>query len=122
MSRPDNNGPPRRLAEPIILPDGSQLFRMSEYDPDTVVRRWPDCGPSDLAFPPKKDDLRETPHKELMALVNAMTAYKRKRGLQFLLWEDVLGVLHDMGYRKVAPPAAENPAQPAAAGSHEEAP
>lgn len=114
MSRPDSNGVPRRPLQPIILPDGSQLFRVSEDDPDTVVTRWPDCGPSDLAFPPKSDESRETRGEELLALMNAMTAYKRKRGLQYLLWHDVLDVLHDMGYRKVAPPA-EAPAQPAPA-------
>jgi hypothetical protein len=109
MSQPDNNGAPRHLPQPTILPDGSELFRVSEDDPDVVVRRWPDCGPSDLAFPPKKGEVKETLSEELLALMNAMTAYKRKRNLQYLLWDDVLDVLHDMGYRKVAPPA-ESPA------------
>ena len=113
-----NNGTPRQLPKPIILPDGSELFRMSEDDPDTIVQTWPDGnGPRcDLAFPPKKDEVRETPGEELNALVNAMTAYKRKRGLQYLLWHDVLDVLHDMGYRKVAAPA---PAEPAANSAEE---
>jgi hypothetical protein len=106
MSQPQSNGAPRNVPAPIILPDGSELFRVSEDDPDTVVRTWPNCGPSDLAFPPKKDDVRgETPTEELLALMNAMTAYKSKRGLEYLLWDDVLDVLHNMGYRKVAPQA-----------------
>jgi hypothetical protein len=106
MSQPENNGAARNPLPPTILPDGSELFRVSEDDPDTVVRRWPNCGPSDLAFPPKKDDVpHETRSQELLALMNAMTAYKGKRGLEYLLWEDVLDVLHDMGYRKVAPAA-----------------
>jgi hypothetical protein len=105
MNQSSNNGPRPAEDSLIILPDGSRLFRMGD-DPDTVVKTWPNCGPSDYAFPPKKDDVRETPHQELMALVNAMCAYKRRRKLEYLLWEDVLDVLHDMGYRKVAPPAA----------------
>jgi hypothetical protein len=114
MRQPDNNGAPGSRPQPIFLPDGSELFRVSEDDPDTVVRRWPDCGPADLAFPPKKDDVRhETRSQELLALMNAMTAYKAKRGLQYLLWEDVLDVLQDMGYRKVAAPA-EAPANESA--------
>jgi hypothetical protein len=114
MSQPDTNGIARKPLEPIILPDGSRLLRCDEDDPDAIVQTWPNGdGPrSDLAFPPKSDEVRETRHQELMALVNAMTAYKRKRGLEYLLWHDVLGVLHDMGYRKVAPPA-EAPAEPA---------
>jgi hypothetical protein len=114
MSRPDSNGPLGKPSELITLPDGSRLFRMADDDPDTVVRRWPNGdGPrSDLAFPPKKDDIRtETRSQELLALMNAMTARKRARSMEYLLWEDVLDVLHDMGYRKVAPPA---PAEPAA--------
>jgi hypothetical protein len=111
MTQPETNGAPPKPVDPIILPDGSQLMRMSEDDPDAVVKVWPNCDPSDLAFPPKKDEVRETRSQELNALVNAMTAYKRKHGLQYLLWHNVLAVLHDMGYRKVAAPA---PAEPAA--------
>ncbi|HKI30551.1 MAG TPA: hypothetical protein VKA46_01570 [Gemmataceae bacterium] len=107
MSQPESNGVPRNPQQPIILADGSQLFRLSEDDPDAIVQSWPNGdGPrDDYAFPPKSDQIRETPEQELMALVNAMTAYKRKLGLQFLLWEHVLDVLHDMGYRKVISPA-----------------
>jgi hypothetical protein len=104
MSQPDNNGAPRNPLKPTILPDGSVLFRVSEDDPDAIVEVWPNCRPSEYAFPPKSDALPETVTDELLALVNAMCARKRRRGLQYLLWEDVLDVLHDMGYRKVAPP------------------
>ncbi len=62
--------------------------------------------------------MRETPAEELNALVNAMTAYKSKRGLQYLLWHNVLDVLHDMGYRKAAAPA---PAEATPANPSEEA-
>jgi len=116
MTQPETNGAPRKPVDPIILPDGSQLIRMSDDDPDAVVKVWPNCGPSDLAFPPKKDEVRETPSEELNTLMNAMTAYKRKRGLQYLLWHDVLDVMHDMGYRKVAAPA---PAEPTANSADE---
>ena len=105
MSQPENNGAARNPLPPTILPDGSELFRVSEDDPDTVVRRWPNCGPSLSAAPPKTNEVRETLSEEVLALMNAMTAYKRQRGLEYLLWHDVLDVLHDMGYRKVAPPA-----------------
>jgi hypothetical protein len=109
MSQPESNGTPRNTVKPIILADGTPHYVFSDDDPDAIVETWPNCGPSDFAFPPKKDDVRETRSQELLALMNAMTAYKRKRNLEYLLWEDVLGVLHDMGYRKVAPPA-ESPA------------
>src|SRR5262245_47817588 len=120
MSQAENNGAPRRpkVPEPIILADGSRFFPDREDDPDVIEDSWPngDGPPSYAAFPPKKDDVRsETLTEELMALVNAMTGYKRKRGLQYLLWNDVLDVLHDMGYRKVAAPA-DAPAQPVPAG------
>ena len=49
--------------------------------------------------------------------MNAMSAYKRKRNLEYLLWDDVLDVLHDMGYRKVAPPAAASAEAAPATGS-----
>ena len=119
MSQPDTNGIVRKPLEPIILPDGSRLLHCDEDDPDAIVRTWPNGdGPrSDIAFPPKSDEVRESREQELLALVNAMTAYKRKRELQYLLWHDVLGVLHDMGYRKVAP-LADAPAQPSAAYSN----
>jgi hypothetical protein len=94
--------------KPIILADGTPHYIFGDDDSDGIEESWPNGdGPrSDFAFPPKKDDLRETRSQELLALVNAMTAYKRKRNLEYLLWHDVLDVLHDMGYRKVAPPAA----------------
>ena len=38
--------------------------------------------------------------------MSARTAYKKRRGPDYLLGDDVLDVLRDMGYRKVAPAAA----------------
>ncbi len=107
MSQAENNGAPRhrKVPIPIILADGSLLYRDDPDDPDVIEEYWPNCSPSDSAFPPKEDDIRETPTEELLALMNAMTAYRRKRGLEYLLWDDVLDVPHDMGYRKVAAPA-----------------
>ncbi len=112
MNDPQPNGVPRNPLQPIVLWDGSLLYRMSEDDPDAIVETWPNGdGPrSDLAFPPKSDQVQETRHDELMALVNAMTAYKRRRGLDYLLWHNVLDVLHDMGYRKLAASASAEPA------------
>jgi hypothetical protein len=123
MNEAENNGaPPRPKAPaPIILADGTHFYPDDPDDPTRVEWSWLDGGPpprSDLAFPPKEDEVRgETRTQELLALMNAMTAYKRRRGLEYLLWEDVLDVLHDMGYRKVAPAAevsapAREPADP----------
>ncbi len=112
MSNPQANGVPRNPLQPVVLWDGTLLYRCSEDDPDAIVETWPDGkGPrSEDAFPPKSDQVPETIGQELNALVNAMTAYKAQRGLQYLLWHDVLDVLHDMGYRKVAAPSAPQPA------------
>jgi hypothetical protein len=117
MSPAENNGAPRRpkAPAPMILADGTRFYPDNPDDPDRVEWSWLDGGPpprSDYAFPPKKDEVRETLSQELLALVNAMTAYKRKGNLEYLLWEDVLDVLHDIGYRKAAPPA-ETPAESA---------
>jgi hypothetical protein len=71
-----------------------------DVEVDTTIRP-----ATHVAFPPKTDELRETPLDELMALRNAMNAYKRTRGLSYLTWDDVLDVIHDLGYRKVAAPA-----------------
>ncbi len=114
MSQAENNGAPRRpkAPAPIILADGTRFFPDDPNDPDRVEEAWPNGdGPrSDYAFPPKKDEVGETTADELLALINAMIACKRRRNLEYLLWEDVLDVLHDMGYRKVAPPAETPPA------------
>ncbi len=117
MNQAETNGAPRRpkVPAPMILADGTRFFPDDLNDPDRVEEAWPngDGPPSEVASPPTKDELTETPADELLALVNAMTAYKRQRNLEYLLWDDVLDVLHDMGYRKVAPPA-EAPAPEAA--------
>jgi hypothetical protein len=118
MSDPAKNGSPEELPEGGFCNDNVVHFVWSDGDPDATVEYWPNCGPSQSAWPPKSDQVPETPHDELIALVNAMTTYKRKRGLQYLLWEDVLDVLHDMGYRKVASPSAAAPeAAPAGDGA-----
>jgi hypothetical protein len=118
MSQPEKNGVPRRpkAPAPIILADGTRFFPDDLNDPDRVEEAWPNGdGPlSEVASPPKRDEVQESLSQELLALVNAMTAYKRKGNLEYLLWGDVLDVLHDMGYRKVAPPA-EAPAESAPA-------
>jgi hypothetical protein len=108
MSQPESNGAPRQLVKPLILPDGTPHYVFDDDAPGVIVHSWldGDIPRSDSAFPPKTDQVRETVGEELRALMNAMTACKRQRGLEYLLWEDVLDVLHDMGYRKVAPPAA----------------
>ena len=107
MSQAENNGAPRRpkVPAPIMLADGTRFFPDDPDDPDRVEECWPNCGPSLSAAPPKTNEVRETLSEELLALMNAMSAYKRQRSLEYLLWHDVLDVLHDMGYRKVAPPA-----------------
>jgi hypothetical protein len=106
MNQSESNGPRRSAPKVIILADGTPHYIFSDDDPDAIVQSWPNGdGPrSGLAFPPKSNQVRETVGQEVLALMNAMTAYKRKRSLQCLLWEDVLDVLHDMGYRKVAAP------------------
>ena len=117
MNQADNNGVPRhpKVPAPIILADGTRFYPDDPNDPDGVEECWPNCGPSLSAAPPKTNEVRETLSEEVLALMNAMTAYKRQRGLEYLLWHDVLDVLHDMGYRKVAPaaevsaPARETP-------------
>lgn len=105
MNEPTNNGPPAANAKDGFCSDNVVHFVWGDNDPDATEEVWPNCGPSLSANPPKTDAVRETLGEELRALMNAMTAYKRKRGLEYLLWEDVLDVLHDMGYRKVALPA-----------------
>jgi hypothetical protein len=105
MSEPNKNGVPDDLPLGGFSNENVVHFRWTDDDPDAIVEYWPNCGPSTSALPPKKDQLPESPSDELRALSNAMSAYKRARGLQYLLWEDVLDVLHDMGYRKVAAPA-----------------
>ncbi|HEX5273505.1 MAG TPA: hypothetical protein VFW33_23580 [Gemmataceae bacterium] len=118
MSQAENNGAPpcRKVPAPIILADGTHFFPDDPDDPDRAEYSLDDGPPprSETAFPPKKDEVKEPRSRELVALANAMTAYKRKRNLEYLLWHDVLDVLHDMGYRKVAPPA-EAPAESAPA-------
>jgi hypothetical protein len=109
MNQAENNGVPLRpkAPAPIILADGTRFFPDDPDDPTRVEWSWLDGGPpprSEVASPPKKDEVRETLSQELLALINAMTAHKRKRNLEYLLWDDVLDVLHDMGYRKVAAP------------------
>jgi hypothetical protein len=105
MSEPAKNGSPEELPEGGFCNDNVVHFVWSDDDPGATVEYWPNCGPSQSALPPKSDQLPETADEELRALSDAMSAYKRARALQYLLWEDVLDVLHDMGYRKVAPPA-----------------
>ncbi len=70
---------------------------------DTAVR------PSERAFPPRSDVLAENPPDELRTVVDAMNAFKRSRRLACLTWEEVLGVFHDLGYRKTAAPASDGP-------------
>src|SRR5690348_7218603 len=103
MNEPARNGSPEDLPLGELSNDNVVHFAASDDDPDAIVETWPNCRPSDGAFPPRKDEVREAPAEELLALINAMNGYKRERGLQYLIWEDVLDVLHDMGYRKVAP-------------------
>jgi hypothetical protein len=112
MSEPTKNGSPEELPLGELSTEGSVHFVWSDDDPDATVEYWPNCGPSRSAWPPKNDQVPETAQEELVALSDAMTAYKLACGLQYLLWEDVLDVLHDMGYRKVASPvpAAAEPA------------
>jgi hypothetical protein len=104
MSEPKKNGAPDNMPEGGFSNENVVHIRTSDDDPDAIVEYWPNCGPSMHALPPKKDQLPESPSDELRALSNAMSAHKRARGLQYLLWEDVLDVLHDMGYRKVTAP------------------
>ncbi len=101
MNQAETNGVPRKSPPPIILPDGSYLYRWSDDDEDAVVDTTirPD---RDMAYPPKSDAVPETRDKELLALINAMSAYKRAHAMAYLLWHDVLNVLHDLGYRKTA--------------------
>lgn len=112
MSPAEKNGVPRRpkAPAPIILADGTRFFPDDPNDPDRVEEAWPNGdGPrSEDASPPKKDEARETLSQELLALMNAMSAYRRQRNLENLLWHDVLDVLHDMGYRKAAAPTPAN--------------
>jgi hypothetical protein len=102
MNRETDDGARRQNPVQIPLPDGSVLLRFDEDDPEAVVDT--SHNTSDLAYPPKSDTLNVEPHDELIDLMNAMTAFKRTHGLPCLLWNDVLDVLHDMGYRRTAPP------------------
>ncbi len=108
MSPTETNGVPKKAPPPLLLPDGSYRLRWNDHDEeaveDTTIR--PD---RDMAYPPKTDAVPETRDKELLALINAMSAYKRARAMDYLLWHDVLNVLHDLGYRKTAAPASDGP-------------
>jgi hypothetical protein len=42
--------------------------------------------------------------EEQVDFMKAMDLYKRRSGRQFPTWSEVLEVLHNLGYRKVAPP------------------
>ena len=90
------------LPEMTYLPDGSVRVRFDADDPEAVVDT-SHCPSTRLAFPPKGDTSNHLPpHEELLALMNAMTAFKRTHNLTSLTWDDVLDVLHSMGYRKIA--------------------
>ena len=41
---------------------------------------------------------------EEIDFMRAMDDYKRRSGRQFPTWSEVLEVIRDLGYRKVAPP------------------
>jgi hypothetical protein len=111
MSEPTKNGAPDDVPVGELSAENSVHTVWNDGDPTAAVEVWPNCGPSKSAWPPKRDELPDDAVEELRTLTDAMTAYKRRRGLEYLLWHDVLDVLHDMGYRKVAPPA-EVPAPP----------
>lgn len=80
----------RRNGESIV-PEGSerrtsgrrQVERRRQIDPTTCER---DYQPAEVEF------------------MKAMDDYKRRSGRQFPTWSEVLEVLRDLGYRKVAAP------------------
>lgn len=71
-------GPERRLSE------RRKTERRRQIDPTTCER---DYQPEEIEF------------------MRAMDDYKRRSGRQFPTWSEVLEVVKDLGYRKVAPPS-----------------
>ena len=61
-----------------------QVERRRQIDPTTCER---DYKPDEVEF------------------MRAMDDYKRRSGRQFPTWSEVLEVIRDLGYRKVAPPS-----------------
>lgn len=63
--------------------DRRQVERRRQIDPTTCEREYK---PDEVEF------------------MQAMDDYKRRSGRQFPTWSEVLEVIRDLGYRKVAPP------------------
>ena len=74
----DYSGPERRRGE-----RREKVERRRQIDPTTCER---DYKPEEIEF------------------MKAMDDYKRRSGRQFPTWSEVLEVIRDLGYRKVAPP------------------
>jgi len=74
----DYSGPERRSGE-----RREKVERRRQIDPTTCER---DYKPEEIEF------------------MKAMDDYKRRSGRQFPTWSEVLEVIRDLGYRKVAPP------------------
>jgi len=64
--------------------DRRKIERRRQIDPTTCER---DYQPEEVEF------------------MRAMDDYKRRSGRQFPTWSEVLEVIRDLGYRKVAPPS-----------------
>lgn len=74
----EHEGEERRLG------DRRKVERRRQIDPTTCER---DYQPDEIEF------------------MKAMDDYKRRSGRQFPTWSEVLEVIRDLGYRKVAPPS-----------------
>ena len=75
---------PQAPAEPIFSgPERRKVERRRQIDPTTCER---DYRPDEVEF------------------MKAMDDYKRRSGRQFPTWSEVLEVIRDIGYRKVAQP------------------
>lgn len=77
ISTPDFDGTERREDD-----DRRKVERRRQIDPTTCER---DYQPDEIEF------------------MRAMDDYKRRSGRQFPTWSEVLEVIRDLGYRKVAP-------------------
>ena len=79
----DRRNPPVAAEQSFPGPERRKVERRRQIDPTTCER---DYRPDEVEF------------------MKAMDDYKRRSGRQFPTWSEVLEVIRDIGYRKVAQP------------------